>query len=328
MNVRDHFWERQRPAGALLPGFQAEGCLPRVSPKSGNRQKNLWQKNAVFRFFCHNFFCRLPEPDVLPAVWQPSPARSRYSLGFTLIEVVISSALMALILVSAYLCLNAGLNSRKLIEPRAEIIQNARVAMALLAADLRAACPLAKDYQFLGTRRLLGGMDADNLDFATHNYTPRRPREGDFCEVSVYLDQDRETGQFSLWRRRNPTIAPDPLSGGRKEEIAKGVVGVRFEYFDGFDWYQSWGEIKPAKRESSQKPQPNLTGLPEAVRITLLLDSNPKAKKSPDADASGAEPPLVFQTVVRLNLAGISTSGAAGSADQPATPGAQPGVAF
>ena len=119
---------------------------------------------------------------------------------------------MALILVSAYLCLNAGLSSQKLIEPRAEIIQNARVAMAILTADLRGACPLAKDNQFLGVRRLLGEMDTDNLDFATHNYTPRQPHEGDFCQESLYLDRDPETGKFSLWRRRNPTISIDPLS--------------------------------------------------------------------------------------------------------------------
>ena len=91
-------------------------------------------------------------PDCRP---RNSPAGRRRSQGFTLIEVVISSALMALILVSAYLCLHAGLNSQKLIEPRAEIIQNARVAMALLTADLRGACPLAKDFQFLGTPRRL-----------------------------------------------------------------------------------------------------------------------------------------------------------------------------
>ena len=238
--------------------------------------------------------------------------RIRCGAGFTLIEVVISSALMALILVSAYLCLNAGLTSQKMIEPRAEIIQNARVAMALLAADLRNACPLSKDYQFLGTRRLLGEMDADNLDFATHNYTPRHPHEGDFCEESFYLDQDPETGQFSLWRRRNPTIAPDPLSGGNKEEIAKGVVGVRFEYFDGLDWYDSWGEIKSGKRDTSQKVQPNLSGMPEAVRITLMFDSNPKSKAVSDSGERVIEPPFVFQTVARLNLAANSQPGSSG----------------
>ena len=258
---------------------------------------------------------------------------SRRNSAFTLIEVVISSALMALILVSAYLCLNAGLTSQKIVEPRAEIIQNARVAMSILAADLRGACPLSKDYQFLGMRRLVGEMDADNLDFATHNYTPRRPREGDFCEEIFYVDQDPVTGQFSLWRRRNPTIAPDSLSGGGKEEIAKGVVGIRFEYFDGLDWYDSWGEIKSGKRDTSQKVQPNLSGMPEAVRITLMLDSNPKSKKVLDTGERDIEPPFVFQTVARLNLAASSQgNSAAGSSDiggqDATTPGAQNGGTF
>ncbi len=252
----------------------------------------------------------------------------RQSTGFTLIEVVISAGLMSLILVSAYLCLNAGLSSKKMIEPRAEIIQNARVAMNLLAADLRGACPLAKEYQFLGVHRLLGEMDADNLDFATHNYTPRHPHEGDFCEESFYLDQDPETGKFSLWRRRNPTIAPDPLSGGSKEEIAKGVVGVRFEYFDGLDWYDTWGELPSGKRQTSEKVQPNLSGMPEAVRITLRLDSNPKSKKNPDDETQPTEPPFVFQTVARLNLAAGAAQPSSSSGAAAAGAGAQGGGSF
>lgn len=253
--------------------------------------------------------------------------------GFTLIEVVISAALMSLILVAAYLCLSAGLSSQKLIEPRAEIIQNARVAMAILTADLRGACPLSKDYQFLGVHRLLGEMEADNLDFGTHNYTPSHPREGDFCQESFYLDRDPETGQFSLWRRRNPTIAPDPLTGGSKEEIAKGLVGARFEYFDGLDWYDSWGEIKPDKKETSQKIQPNLSGMPQAVRITLMFDSNPKSKAVSDSGERVLEPPFVFQTVARLNLAAgsqqnSSSGGASDSSGQEATPGMPGGGTF
>jgi len=262
-----------------------------------------------------------------------APPLPQKSAGFTLIEVVISSALMALILVSAYLCLNAGLSSQKLIEPRAEIIQNARVAMNLVAADLRGACPLSKDYDFLGVHRLLEEMDADNLDFGTHNYTPRQPREGDFCQESLYLDKDPETGQFSLWRRRNPTIAPDPLAGGTKEELAKGVVGVRFEYFDGLDWYDTWGELKSGKRETSQKEQPNLTGMPEAVRITLMFDSNPQSKKTSETGERVIEPPFVFETVARLNLAANASGGAANdetsdSGGAAATPGAPNGGSF
>jgi prepilin-type N-terminal cleavage/methylation domain-containing protein len=245
--------------------------------------------------------------------------------GFTLIEVVISSALMAMIIVAAYLCLNACVASQKAMEPRLEVIQNARVSMALMAADLRAACPLDKNSEFLGMARTLGDIEADNLDFATHNYTPRHPHEGDFCEESFYLSPNPETGTISLYRRRNPRIAPDPLSGGSKEEIARNVLGLRFEYYDGIDWYDSWGDVQNrGKAQTSNRSQPNLTGMPEAVRITLWLDSNPRAKSTADAanvesaitvDKATREPPLVFQTIARLNLSSATPSSSSTSTD-------------
>lgn len=252
--------------------------------------------------------------------------------AFTLIEVVISSALMALILVSAYLCFNACIKGQELVEPRADILQTARVTLALVAADLRGACPIPGDSAFLGMKRMMGGVEADNLDFATHNYTPRHPREGDFCEVSYYVEQDPQSGRYSLWRRRNPTLASDPLSGGRQEEIAADILGVRFEYSDGTDWYDTWGAVQGAARaENSQRDQGNLQGLPAAVRITLLLDSNPKSKADPQTGERVIEPPLVFQTVARLNLAEVSSgSGNSGNNSNPdsgdqSTPGTENG---
>ena len=221
--------------------------------------------------------------------------------AFTLIEVLISAALMAIIMVCAYLCLSACLASQRMIEPRADAIQNARVAMTLMTADLRDACPLSSQNSFLGMQRMLGQVEADNLDFATHNYTPRRARESDFCEVSYFVDKDEETGQFCLYRRRNPTLAPDPLSGGSREEIAEGILGVRFEYFDGTDWYDIWGNTENSDTPGAMQQTPD-QGMPEAVRITLMLDSDPKSKPVADEQAPRG-PPLVFQTVVRLALA-------------------------
>jgi prepilin-type N-terminal cleavage/methylation domain-containing protein len=253
--------------------------------------------------------------------------RSFDRTGFTLIEVVISSALMALIIVSAYLCFSASIASRKTMEPRLEVIQNARVALALIAADLRAACPLDKDSAFLGMHRSLGDTVADNVDFATHNHTPRRAREGDFCQTSYYLDRDEETGGLSLWRRRNPTIAPDSLSGGTKEEIATGVLGLQFEYFDGLDWYDSWGDTSTrGKKQTSQKEQPNLTGMPEAVRITLWFDANPSSETRSGLarEDSKREAPMTFQTVARLNLAKASQT-SAGDSQSSSAPASEPG---
>jgi type II secretion system protein J len=227
--------------------------------------------------------------------------------GFTLIELVISGALMSMILVSAYVCFNAAMATEKTVDARTETLQNARVAMARMSADLRGACPLSKDFAFLGMRHSMGDIDADNLDFATHNYTPRRPHEGDFCEVSYFLDKNRESGRLSLWRRRNPMIALEPLKGGRREEIVPGVVGLRFEYYDGLDWYEQWGDAdtdKPRAGRTAKSDASNMYGMPEAVRITLWLDTGPQANAP--AGSRTNEPPLMFQTVARLNLAAVS----------------------
>lgn len=225
-----------------------------------------------------------------------------------------------MILTAAYACLSAAISSQKLIEPRAEAGQSARVAMAIMTADLRAACPLSKDFAFLGMHRMVGEVEADNLDFATHNYTPTRPREGDFCEVSFFVEKDAETGQCSLWRRRNPRIALDPLSGGSRGEIARGVRGVRFEYYDGVDWFDTWGETgdrRKDKKKTGVNPG-NLYGMPEAVRITLSFDSAPPSKTAPAVTAEAAALPLVFQTVVRLELAASSRPTSASAASSSA----------
>jgi|ERR1043166_806992 hypothetical protein len=242
------------------------------------------------------------------------PGTSARRAAFTLIELTISAALMALILTSAYLCLSSSVSSRKLIEARAEAAQSARVALALIGADLRAACPLTKEIPFLGMQRMLGTVQADNLDFATHNYTPRRPQEGDFCEVSYFLQSDPATGGFSLWRRRLPTIAVKPLSGGKREEIARGLQGLKFEYYDGFDWYDNWGD-PDGKAQTSQRPQPNLVGLPEAVRVTLWFETTAKSSRKPGAEDANeeSENTLAFQTVCRLNLADAALRNTASS---------------
>jgi len=239
----------------------------------------------------------------------------RSNAAFTLLELVVSAAIGAMILTAAALCLNASISSQKMIDPRVDTMQSARVALALMSADLHAACPLDKDFAFLGVHRVVGDIEADNVDFATHNYSPRHPREGDFCETSYYLDKGAASGQFGLWRRRNPTLAPDPISGGSREEIAPGVGGLRIEYYDGLDWYDTWGDQNGRKGANSNVQPPNLVVMPQAVRITLSFASNPAPKSQDQETRATNEAPLVFQTVVFLELA-------ANSMPSDSTPGA------
>lgn len=253
----------------------------------------------------------------------------RIAAGFTLIELVVSAALMSLILVGAYACLQAGFSTQRLVEPRIDATQGARVALGLIAADLRAACSLDPDTEFSGLDRQIGEVEADNLDFATHHYTPQHPGEGDYCQVSYYADRDPDSGGLALWRRRNPVLALEPFAGGSRDLLITGVQKLRFEYSDGLDWYDTWGDSdEGARQETSWRSQPNLYGLPEAVRITLWLDPERQAATNTPASPSRPRgPPLIFQTVARLNLAArpkgnssSSSSSRTGANPQPTPP--------
>lgn len=213
------------------------------------------------------------------------------SAAFTLIELVISAALMAVVLGSSYLCLNAGLLGKQIIEKRSDAVQSARTALNLIAADLRAAVPMPGKVEFVGLRRSISEMDADNLDFATRNYSPRAVREGDACEISYFLTRDPQSNSFILTRRRDATPDPEPTDGGPREEIARGVRSLHFEYCDGFDWFDDWGDPE-GKTKGMTLPPSNSYGLPEAVRITLQFDPE-----------STTNAPMSFQTVARLDLA-------------------------
>jgi type II secretion system protein J len=254
-----------------------------------------------------------------------SAVNRRSEKAFTLIELIISAALTSMILASSYICLNASLKGRKLVQQRSDAIQTARVALDLIAADLRSATALSEEFEFLGMHRAIGEMEADNMDFATHRYSPKRRNEGDFCEVSYYVSQDEETGQQVLYRRRDSTPDPEPLAGGTKEEIATGIKGLSFTFYDGFEWWENWGDAE-GSAQFMEFPDANMTGMPEAVRIAIAIDPDPKINPAgfgtnsvTSLNDTNAEPPMIFSTVVRLNLAALRWAGkgsAAGNSNQ------------
>lgn len=273
------------------------------------------------------------------------------SAAFTLVEMTIAASLMAIVLMAAYACLQAGLGTQRLLEPRMEAVQAARVALGLLTADLRCACPLSKDVEFVGMNRKVNGAEVGNLDFGTLNHTPSKPGEGDFCQTSYFVEPDPATGARVLWRRRNPRIAPDPFAGGTREEIAWGVEQLKFEFYDGYEWYESWGDAQGSRNRtegragaasssssSASSTDWNLSGMPEAVRITLAMQVGRQVRKptGPEGGESSGNPeaPMVFQTVVRINVPKSSTttdSGGAGggggsSPGAPGSGGGSPGV--
>ena len=201
-------------------------------------------------------------------------ARPRH--GFTLVELLIGLTMTVGIISSAYLCLRAGSDARKVVEHRIDALQKGRVALNLIARDLRCATTLTRETPFVGLDRRIGIYEADNLDFASHAYTPSAPGEGDLCEVSYFLDRNPRTGVLGLWRRRDTSPDEEPLEGGTLEEIVPGISGLRFEYLDGLTWYDEWGDDDLGEEFDPEAALKPVALVPEAVRITIAIPEDPK----------------------------------------------------
>ncbi|MEM7262174.1 MAG: prepilin-type N-terminal cleavage/methylation domain-containing protein [Planctomycetota bacterium] len=257
------------------------------------------------------------------------------SRGFTLVELIVGVTVMIGVLSAAYFSVTAGYRTREAVEQHGDMLQRGRTAIDLLVRDLRHASPTSEDLVFVGLDRKREEVEADNLDFATHHWTPTHPGQGDLCEVSFFVDADpEEPGVLHLYRRRDPSPDLEPYAGGSRELIARDIAGFRLEYYDGFEWVNGWGgeddeeslppepiepEIDPDTGEPMDGPAvdpylPGQSGLPEAVRITIgFRDRNGKtatapgprtgeAGEEPDLEAEAMDGVIVVQTVVRLTL--------------------------
>lgn len=248
------------------------------------------------------------------------------SRAFTLIELLISVSLMTGILAASYVCLQAALSARSMVNDRSDTIQTARVIMDMIASDLRAADRLSDQHEILGLDRTLEGIEADNIDLVTRNYHPQFPSEANWSEISYFVAKNPETDRFVLLRRRDPSPDDKPLEGGRREALIDHLLGLRFEYYDGWDWYDDWGDAESpentsAAEESSLIAAAGRTGFPDAIRITLAIGEETAESPStiptslPSEDASSQPLPgaMVFQTIVHLNLSNAESATESGN---------------
>lgn len=214
---------------------------------------------------------------------------------------------MTILAGGAYACLRAAVSTQAMVEERMDSLQSARAILKIISEDLRMAIPMQGESEFLGLDRAVGGTEGDNLDFATRNYSYQRPGEADFAEVSYFVSPAAVEGEMRLMRRRDPTPDLLPLEGGQVEMIAEGLKGIRFEYYDGIEWFDDWGSTDQIKPDEDSLLAPgNLYGMPSAVRITISVGkpSNPPIESqapAPGKLTNKGEPPSILQTTVFIH---------------------------
>lgn len=222
--------------------------------------------------------------------------------GFTLLEILVATAILGLVMTTVYGTLSRTLMATKRAEERAELYASGREQVMRMADEIEAALPPSRDVYFVGEHK---GATPPADAIAFHKIVRRtqgaEQRAGGLAFIAYSLDPDPSgvQGLFALRRHEELLAAPgggesDDLGGGFGEGAAPvisavhlidRVAGLRFDYVD-----PETGGIVEAWDTTVADTDNRLRGLPAAVRVTLFL-----------ADERGAIHD--FGTIVDLPLA-------------------------
>jgi len=205
--------------------------------------------------------------------------RKRWAFGFTLLEVLISIAILAAITALLFGAFSAMKRSKDGLTRLQDRHREGRLAMARITRELQSAylsahAPLnqaliVQKTLFKGER----GTPADRLDFTAfaNRRLDRDSHSSDQCELSYFGSPNPDnSGQVDLARRIDTEIDLEPDKGGRVEVLATDIDLFDLQYLDAQtgQWQESWDT-------SQSTGQPDR--LPLQVRIILVLNGGARA---------------------------------------------------
>ena len=196
-----------------------------------------------------------------PPLWSPT--------GFTLLEVVISIGILVVIMTIVYNTFNSSMKAFTAMENQGNAYAQARIVLSRMSEEI------ASIY-FSGQNRNTGllGEDRDEYDlpFDSLHFTSlshvrwvKDSKESELCEIGYYLEKNEETRESFLFRREDWNVDGTLEEGGRPLELAEGVDGLNFRYYDGDEWVDEW--------DSRIKNE-----LPNAIEVVLIM-RDPRQKR-------------------------------------------------
>ncbi|WP_437622644.1 type II secretion system protein GspJ [Sorangium sp. So ce1151] len=218
-------------------------------------------------------------------------ARRRRSGGLTLLEVLVSVAILALIGTLIYGAFDGMSRSRVGISRISDRYHQGRGAIARISRELQEAF-LSRhqpaDKNIVVRLTAFAGQDsspADRVDFTAfaHRRLLRNAHESDQCEIGYFGSRDPERDRLDLVRREAKTIDTEPTRGGVVNVLAEDIESFNVQYLDPVtgEWVDSWDSTQPAAQ---------LDRLPSQVWVTLVLNGGP-----------GGEP-IKFETKVPIPM--------------------------
>lgn len=205
----------------------------------------------------------------------PSDGRRGLRAGFTLVEMLVTLMIGALLIVASVSATRALTTARAGVERRTQRVAEARRAMEVIVAGLRniSRDPPARKPLLVGRS---GGHGAGNDQISFLAIDNRRVRpdgpESDLHETGFFLAAGGAGTLPRLMCRRDHAFDEYPEEGGIATAVAENIVSLGFEYFSAGDWYPEW-------RATESRP-------PQAVRVTLVAVTPPEPGSTRAADTT------------------------------------------
>jgi prepilin-type N-terminal cleavage/methylation domain-containing protein len=186
-------------------------------------------------------------------------------VGFSLVEVLVSTALFSLVLASMYLLYTTMLGAMSRGEMFSDLQQNARVGLQRMVQEVRMAgydpsnaipllAPAPKD--------IIRAATAGCLSFIGYQVDPDHPTVDLTYQLSYYLDGTTLRRRAEPWDSSHTTFG---ASGGA-QPLAENVLALSLTYYD-----LDNREIVPgAWTASHQCPLPPLSAIPPSATLTQL----------------------------------------------------------
>jgi general secretion pathway protein J len=178
-------------------------------------------------------------------------ARQSGQWGMTLIEILISLAIIGFMMAMAWSTITNASNARVTFVALEERNHEVRIAMARMVHDVQGAYLSLNEQQQLDNRRTLFIGKSEELRFSTfaHQSLWADANESDQTLVAYYLDSDRSNpGQQALYRKELRRQSNEPWEGEPAEHdiLLRGIDKLHFQYWDWEDkkWQDDWDSIK------------------------------------------------------------------------------------
>jgi type II secretion system protein J len=192
--------------------------------------------------------------------------------GFTLLEILVSTAIVAVIMAGIYTAFTSNLDVIEKARDGGEKQQIARIALDRMTKDLASAF-ISTDERLGDARtgmilenREMDGRPADVLNFTSLAHLPLGGGgiPADLCEIGYYLEEDPDDEVFVLFRRDSVAVDGDITEGGRAQVLAVRVTGLDFLFVDAAGYeHEEWDSIGGDEAQRNR--------LPSFIRVTLRV---------------------------------------------------------